>query len=271
MIDMRYKPHFLPQVHAPYEIVLQKLEEEGVNHKFIEVNPQDLKPLQGIVFSDEVGGVGIDDMKPIWISSDMQVLDGHHRMVRALLDGRLIKAIMVDMNHKDACRVLNKIQDIYEYEESQGLEEVESQDVINYYEGDTNQFLKTLDEDNASVQQENPSLNSKTIIGYRKGEIKENSVVGNFFTLSPIDGYDKYEIEFENLLDTNSLGMTYKDSQSPTDILAKIWFPNINFEKISEQYGVPSENLKTKAIAENAMKMGFDGIKYGDTIIQGLK
>ena len=30
-------------------------------------------------------------------------------------------------------------------------------------------------------------------------------------------------------------------------------------------------NLKNKAIAEKAMKLGFDGIKYGDTLIQGLK
>jgi len=67
------------------------------------------------------------------------------------------------------------------------------------------------------------------------------------------------------------LGVAYKDSQTPTDILAKIWFPNVNFEKISKQYNLSSDNLKNKAIAEKAMKMGFDGIKYGDAIIQGLK
>ena len=89
--------------------------------------------------------------------------------------------------------------------------------------------------------------------------------------LNPIDGYSKYEIDFDNLLDTNALGVTYKDSQDPTDILAKIWFPNINFEKISEQYNMASVNLKNKAIAERAMKMGYDGIKYGDKLIQGLK
>ena len=53
--------------------------------------------------------------------------------------------------------------------------------------------------------------------------------------------------------------------------MAKIWFPHINFEKISEQYEMPSINLKNKAIAEKAMKLGYDGIKYGDTLIQGLK
>ena len=271
MIDMRYKPQFLPQVHAPYDVVLQKLDEEGVDYTNVEVDPNDLTPLQGIVFSDDVGGVNVDDMNPIWISSDMQVLDGHHRMVRALLDEIPIKCIMMNMNHKDACRVLNKIQDIYEYEQSQGLEEVQVQDTINFYQDDENQFLNALEEDNMALQTETPSKNEKTIIGYRKNPIKENSVVGNFFTLKPVEGYDKYEIDFENLLDTNSVDVTYKDGQDPVDILAKSWFPHVNFEKLSTQHSTDAINIKTKAVAEQAMKMGYDGIKYGDSIIQGLK
>ena len=271
MIDMRYKPQFLPQVHAPYDVVLQKLDEEGVDYTNVEVDPNDLTPLQGIVFSDDVGGVDVDDMNPIWISSDMQVIDGHHRMVRALLDEIPIKCIMMNMNHKDACRVLNKIQDIYEYEQSQGLEEVQVQDAINFYGDDENQFLNSLEEDNTALQTETPSKNQETIIGYRKNPIKENSVIGNFFTLKPFEGYDKYEIEFENLMDTNALGVTYKDGQDPVDILAKSWFPNINFEKLSTEHSADAINIKTKAVAEKAMKMGYDGIKYGDSIIQGLK
>jgi len=272
MIDMRYKPHFLPQVNAPYDYVLQKLDDEGVNYSNIEVNPNELTPLQGIVFSDEVGGVEIDDMNPIWVSGDMQVLDGHHRMVRALLDDVPLKCIKINMNHKDACRTLNKIQDIFEYENSQGMEEVVSQDAINYYGEDENQFLNTLEEDNLATRtEEAPGNNEKTIVAYRNAPIKENSVIGNFFTLEPLEGYDKYEIDFENLLDTNSLGVTYKDGQDPIDILAKSWFPNINFEKLSTEHNTDIIILKTKAVAEKAMKMGYDGIKYGSSVIQGLK
>lgn len=272
MIDMRYKPQFLPQVHAPYDVVLQKLDDEGVDYSNVEVDPNELTPLQGIVFSDEVGGVNVDDMSPIWISSDMQVLDGHHRMVRALLDEIPIKCVMINANHKDACRMLNKIQDIYEYEHSQGLEEVQVQDTINYYGEDDNQFLNSLEEDNtASETEEAPNKNQTTIVAYRKAPIKENSVVGNFFTMEQLSGYDTYEIDFENLLDTNSMGISYKDGQDPVDVLAKSWFPNVNFEKISTQYDVPAVNLKNKAVAEKAIKMGYDGIKYGDKIIQGLK
>jgi len=271
MINMSYKPTFLPQMNAPYDIVLQKLDDEGIGYSNIEIDANELMPSQGITFSDDVGGVNVDDNNPIWISSDNTVLDGHHRMVRALLDEIPVKCIMIDLSHKDACRILNKIQDIYEYEQSQGVEEVVSQDAINFYGDDENQFLKTLEEDNLNIQTENPTNNQQTIVGYRKDPIKENSVIGNFFTLKPVEGFNKYEIDFDNLMDTNSLGVTYKDGQDPIDILAKSWFPHVNFEKISNNNNVPSINLKTKAVAEKAMKMGYDGIKYGDTIIQGLK
>ena len=277
MIDMRYKPRFLPQMSVPFDVVLEKLGDEGINYEIVEVNPDELQPLQGITFSDEVGKVNLDDMHPIWISDNLKVLDGHHRMVRALLDAVPIKAVKISANEKDACRILNKIQDIYEYEQAFNVEEVLNNDIIND-ENDINnnytdrsEFLSSLEESNMEIQDENSGGNSQTIIAYRKEPIKENSVVGNFFTLNPIDGYDKYQIEFDNLLDIGSLGVTYKDSQQPTDILAKIWFPNINFEKLSEQYNTTSDNLKNKAIAEKAMKMSYDGIKYGDKIIQGLK
>jgi len=271
MIDMRYKPRFLPQVSAPYTIVLQKLDEEGVGYEIVEIDPNEIEPMQGITFSDEVEKANLDDLNPVWMSQNNMLLDGHHRMVRALLDNKSVKAVKLDLNEKDACRVLNKIQDIYEYEDARAMEEVEAQGAINFYGDDENQFLNNLEEDNSEVQAETPSQNEQRIIAYRKEPIKENSVVGNFFSLVPIEGYTKYEIEFNNLLDTHVLGMMYKDGQQPAEILAKIWFPHVNFEKLSEQYNMPSINLKNKAIAEKAMKMGFDGIKYGDTLIQGLK
>ena len=278
MIDMRYKPQFLPQVSAPFEIVLQKLDEEGVEYEIVEINPNEneLEASQGITFSDEVEKANVDDNNPIWTSEDNKILDGHHRYVKALLDEIPLKAVNIKLNEKDASRVLNKIQDIYEYEQKQQMEEVVGNDYINDYNKtdsgvSDSEFLNSLEEDNLEVQSGKTSTNQKTIIGYRRDPIKENSVVGNFFSLKPIEGFDKYQIDFDNLLDTHSLGIVYKDSQEPADILAKIWFPHVNFEKISKEYDMSSANLKNKAIAEKAMSFGFDGIKYGDTLIQGLK
>jgi hypothetical protein len=276
MIDMRYKPRFLPQMNAPYDYVLEKLDEEGIGYDFVEVDPNELQPSQGVTFSDEVEKVNLDDSNPIWMAEQNKVLDGHHRMVRAMLDEKPLKAIRIALNEKDAARVLNKIQDIYEYEMAHAMEETTNNEVIN----DENQadagvsqseFLASLEEDNMMIRQEKPETNQKTIIAYRKDPIKENSVVGNFFVLNPIDGFSKYQIDFDNLLDTNELGVAYKDSQDPVDIVAKMWFPHINFEKISGQYDTDSKNLKSKAIAEKAKQLGYDGVKYGDKLIQGLK
>lgn len=276
MIDMRHKPMFLPQINAPADAVVKKLDEEGIDYDYIEVDPHELNPSQGFTFSDDVEKVEIDDMNPIWLDNENNVLDGHHRWVKAMLDGVLLKAIKIDMNSKDACRLLNKIQDIYEYEEKQQMEEVVAQDVINANNEanggiSDSEFLASLEENNLSIQTEAPSKNQQTIIGYRREPIKENSVIGNFFTLNPVEGFNKYEIIFDNLLDTHQLGVTYKDGQEPVDILAKIWFPHINFEKLSEQYDVPAINLQNKAIAEKAQTLGYDGIKHGDKLIQGLK
>lgn len=277
MIDMRYKPYFLPQVHMPFDVVLQKLDDEGIKYEILKVDPNDLKASQGVTFSDEVEKVDLNDEKPIWVGENDNVLDGHHRWVKSLLNNQQILIVKVHMNDKDACRLLNKIQDIYEYEEAQQMEEVVAQDAINIVDNDKDagfsdeEFLSSLEEDNTTVQSENPSLNNQKVIAYRKEPIKENSVVGNFFMLKPQDGFGKYEIQFDNLLDVGKLGITYKDGQVPVEILAKIWFPNVNFEKISGQYDMPSVNLMNKAVANKAMKMGYDGIKYGNTLVQGLK
>lgn len=277
MIDMRYKPPHLPQLSAPYDIILEKLRENDVNYQLIEVNPEELEASQGIVFSDEVSGVEINDSNPIWVDDNLTIIDGHHRFIKALSTNTPLIAIKININHKDACRLLNKIQDIYEYEELHGLEEVQAQNAINT-ENDIDSdgssrmdFLSILEDTNSQIQINEPTLNPKTVQGYRKDDINDNSVVGNFFLLKPIEGFDKYEIEFDNLLDTEELGLSFKTDQEPVDIIAKFWFPNVNFEKMSEIYGTTSNNIKNKAVAEKARTMNYDGIKFGESYVQGLK
>lgn len=274
MIDMRYKPYFLPQVNAPHEAVMEKLREEGIECELLEFDTSELKPMQGIVFSDEVDGFDTEDMDPIWLSQDNDVVDGHHRYLKGIMGKKPIKGVRVGLNGKDTARALNKVQDIYEYEkqlglEEIGLEEVEVQDVLNDKnatepEVSTNEFLATLE------AVEMPRGDGCKVVAYRQKPIMENSVVGNFFLLEPQDGYAKYEIDFENLLDTEELGLQFGD-QNPVDILAKTWFPNVDFENLSAPFVHSPTNMKNKAISEKAKEMGFDGIKYGGKMIQGLK
>jgi hypothetical protein len=277
IMNIKHKSNYLPQISAPYTIVLDKLDDNGINYEMVDVNSDMFKTIQGITISDVVQNMIVDDKNPIWISNDNKILDGCHRLANSMLNEKKIKAVKVDLNEKDACRILNKIQDIYEYEQAKNIEEIVGNDVINDENDiennytDRQEFLAALEEDNSTIDSENSKKNETTIIAYRKEPIKENSVVGNFFMLNPIEGYDKYEILFDNLLNTDDLGVTYKESQNPIDILAKIWFPNINFEKISAKYNTSPDNLKSKAIAEKANKLGYDGILYENKILQGLK
>lgn len=276
MIDMRLSPSYLPQLSAPFDIIVNKLDDESIDYTLSNTDPNELIPTQGITFSDHVANVDIEDDNPIWVAKDNKIIDGHHRWNKALDNNESIMVIVVDLNFKDACRVLNKIQDIYEYDEQRKLEEISTiqnsvNDANRTDSGFEDDFLTSLGDNNELVEYEESNKNNIKIIAYRKEPIKENSVVGNFFMIQPIDGYQKYEIEFDNLLDTDDVGLSYKDSQNPIDVISKIWFPNVNFTRLSDEYNTTPENLKAKAVAENAIKLGYDGIKYGDKIIQGLK
>lgn len=278
MIDLRYKPMWLPQVNSPFNYTLDMLDKEGVNYKYMQADPDELIPSQGIVAQDKVSQIDMDNIKPIWISKDNKVLDGHHRYIAALSRNIPIKCVMVMLPQKDAIRVLNKIQDIFEYENQEKVMEVVAQDQINAMnEPDsgvsTSEFLATLEDDSDKDDDReilHDNKKRKKISGYRKKDINEKSVVGNFFSLKESDGYSKYDMEFDSLLDTNELGLTYHGGSSPVTVLCKKWFPNIDFDRIAKNFDVKPESIMNRAVAEKARKLGHDGIKYGDIMIQGL-
>ena len=267
MIDMRFKPKYLPQISIPFGIVTEMLDKESIPYKLVNVSPKKLKPSQGIIFAEKVSSIDPKKLKPIWISEDMKVIDGHHRYGSALShELPVMKAIQIKLPSRDAARVLNKFIDIYEYEKQRKMEEVIAQDHINSM--NEPDFLETLQNDIAETKA--VKSKKKKISGYRQIEIKENSLVGNFFMPKKIDGFKKYDIEFENLLDTDEMGLIYHPDSSPTKVLAKNWFPNIEFDKVAKKYNVRPESIMNRAISEKAKKLGYDGIKYGDILLQGF-
>jgi len=259
-------PYHLPQISAPLDLILNELDKEGIEYNEITIDPIELKPNQPFVFSDIAAEINELEMSPIWISKDNQIIDGHHRYLKSIMLKKPIECIKIDLNNNNCIRILNKIQDIYNYEQQQQMEEVVMQDVVNSDDGEisTNELLATLE----SVEM--PHGNGSKIIAYRQKPIVENSVVGNFFLIEPIEGYDKYEIEFENLLDIDDIGIEF-GNKNPIDVLAKTWFPNADFENMSAPFTHSPMDLKNKAIADRAQEMGYDGIKYGNRMIQGLK
>ena len=94
--------------------------------------------------------------------------------------------------------------------------------------------------------------------------------MGNFFSIKPIEGYKKYDIEFDNLLETNDMDAIFQKDTNPVEVIAKKWFPNLDFKKIAKKYKLTPDVLINKAVYEKAKSMGYDGIKYGDVMVQGL-
>ena len=272
---MTRKPKYLPQISAPYKYVVDELEKCGVVYKDLTLHSKELLPSQGVTFLDTIIPNKKTLNSPIWVAgiddSENIIIDGHNRWVDLFSREDPIRCIKIHQSPIDASRTLNKIQDIYDYKKMLSLEEVvtHTQNINDRNDKDSDDWLGVVFEESKEAKKNKKSEKEK-LIGYRDKPINETSLVGNFFTLNKLPRCDKYEIEFDNLLDTNELGIEYKDNQKPMDVLAMLWFPNINFNEISEKHQIPLENIKSKAIVEYAKKMGYDGIKYGDMLVQGF-
>ncbi|MFW5847549.1 MAG: hypothetical protein ACOCVF_01335 [bacterium] len=252
-------PAWLPQVNAPYEYVVGGLQKDGIEYEESEVHPTELKPLQGIVSYEKIGEMG-DELDPIWLSMNNEILDGHHRYGKALTLDKPIKSIKIKLNYKDAARVLNKIQDIYDYENNEELEEVVAQDILNM-KNDPN-----IDDEKGQKLLSDNKGKKVRLEAYRKNKVVENSPTGNFFSPKQRDGYKKYVIEFDNLLDVSDLGIDkFERGELPTYKVLKVIIPNVNVN-----YPFDKQAAINKAVASVLKKMGYDGVKYGDMMIQSF-
>lgn len=275
------RPRYLPQVSAPFEAVLETLDGEKVNYDMLTLNPHLLKPMQPFVNGEDVSEIDPEKMTPIWASKNLDILDGHHRYASAMAHQVPIKVVRINLDAKDAIRILNKIQDIFEYQQQMRMEEVVAQDQINAQNDQDSgvspsEFLATLEHDapptadDRFLLQDMKKGNKQKVVAFRKGEINEKSKIGNFFLTEPKEGYEKYEIEFENLLETHNLDLNFRNNVSPVEVLCNVWFPHVNFKELEKKHNIPYETLINRAVAEKAKSLHFDGIKYGKSLIQGL-
>ena len=277
---MKYKPFYLPQMNAPFDSILETLDEEGVGYDILTLNPHLLKPSQGIVFGDHISDMDFENMPPIWTSKNLDILDGHHRYANALAKEEPIKLVRIDKDKKDAARLLNKMQDIYEYQQQMKMEEVVAQDQINAendMDSDGSEFLSKIEQksppsdDDRFLLQDTNKGNKQKITAYRQGNVNEKSKIGNFFLLEPKEGYDKYDIEFDNLLETHNLDLNFRNNVSPVEVLCNVWFPHVNLKDIEKKSGIPYQTLVNRAVTEKAKSLGYDGVLYGKQLLQGLK
>jgi len=285
---MLQKQKHIPNISMPYTEVIKKLQDENMEYKLITIDPIYLKPLNKVINGNKISKFDNND-DPIYITEDLNIIDGHYRVANALSNNKMIKAVRILDTLENALRVLNKIQDIFDYEKQRNLEEVAAQDYINDFndqdsgiKNDDNEvadgingnynFISLLEKDLYNNENADNLKNKQKLIGYRKSPINEKSNIGNFFLLNPNDEYNnKFEIEFENLLDLSNWELNDDNQNNPIEILSLLWFPNIDFNVLSVQYGVPTINLINKAITEKAKMMNYDGIRYNDKILHALK
>lgn len=245
--------NILPQISAPYTEVVELLDSDNITYKKMLVDAAKLKPLQAIIYSDNIRDYDQDSSEPIYVSNERDVVDGHHRLGSAINSNKPIKIILINLNTEDCIKQLTKMQHILEYKNKQ--EDEKDVDLI-----------KSITE----MSTENVGDKTNTITAYRKTPIKDNSTNGNFFDPKQQEGYNKYEIEFNNLFDTDDIGLIFNGETSPVEKLAKTWFPIVNFDKLSSEHSLDKNSLINKMIMQHAKEMGYDGIKYGDVLIHAF-
>jgi len=267
---------FLPQVSAPFVHVLKGLDDHGIPYENVSVPLSDLKPLQGIVDFDKVNSMississGEDSLKTIWVSQDNEILDGHHRYVAAMKMNpeNSISCMRLKVPHKDGIRILNKLGDLYDAQEKPTLQPQDEMSPELPHEPIESPAASVPVDAEPAATEETPKGGTITMTGYRDKPVKEKALSGNFFLLQAKEGFDKYEIDFDNLLDTHTTGLSLNQT-NPIVEFCKQWC-KLDVDELAHKHGVPVDKYAAKMIADKAKGMGYDGIKYGDIILQAF-
>lgn len=253
------KPYWLPQVSAPFDYITKQLKQEEIPYSVYNISNTELKPLQKDVNPDTVEffkGVYKRNSKkyPIFVSGDNEILDGHNRFVAHKMikgDAKPISCFKIDCDSKCAARILNKIQDKFDFEKENNnkLEPISKfldKPEIGWYD-----MSKDVD-----------------YICFREKPIKENSESGNFFHLEDKGEMKKYKINFDNIMILPDECL--KHNKLPQMWLADKLLPNKDFDIVAMNNNISIQSAVNREIAKKCKEMGFDGINYGDKIIQTI-
>jgi hypothetical protein len=284
-----YQPTWLPQMTADYGYILKGLDDNGIKYSFVTKSPSELKPLQNTVdtnttdyFSDKINKG--EEIPPAFISENDEILDGHNRIHSFKQNPKIDKIYCVKINnlpYMDSIRVLNKIQDRYNWEQEEEDNSVDNTlNVTNDINNDNNQPTNGMETINPDLNNGNnivgedsitPVDNSKKSMQlYRSQPLKPNSKSGNFFVMERKPRHDhEFQIEFDNLYEMTDSEITGND---PITSLAEIWFGNLKeVQEDAVKRTLNFDDYIIKKISEEAKKRGYDGIKYGTKFIQTVE
>jgi hypothetical protein len=299
-IDNRVSPPWMPQVKAPKDYVLDYLNKMQIGYKEVQVDPKNLKPLQGGVNKQKVdfftGAVDRDEtFDPIYISGDDEILDGHHR-AKAYSDHPSVEkcdCIKLYMDYRDAARILNRIQDKFEFENEGNMMEdiipfreekkeepaVQSTPEVSPAVGDISvgdyaapstaqPETGVADELLPTMGNEGEEKNPQTLVLYSpKQQINTSAPTGAFVILTRKPRYDyEVEIEFDNLLEIAP--EEFEGLKYPTEAALKRFGYTGDTEIEARTNSLNHEIYVSRKVNELAKSKGIDGIKYGELYVQ---
>ena len=247
-----YKSSWLPQVTAPHDYVINGLKKESIGYSIENIDPISLKPIIEQINPNSVEFLKsqMDNQQPIaplYVSKDNDVLDGHNRLHAYKNNPSIIKVVCIKvlLDKNDASRVLNKIEDKYNWEQ-----ELDAQPVL------------------PEIEEVEEVKNNKTLELYSSKPISKNTKSGNFLIDTIKPSFDnKYGIEFENLYEMSD----EECGTNPIESLARKWFPNYEELKMEAvKNALTHETYVLRKIFNEAKKKGFDGIKYGSNFVQTI-
>jgi hypothetical protein len=293
-IDHRVSPPWMPQVKAPKDYVLDYLNKMQIGYKEAQINPKNLKPLQGGVDAQKVefftGAIDRDEtFDPIYISGDDEILDGHHR-AKAYSDHPAVEkcdCIKLYMDYRDAARILNRIQDKFDFEnEGESLtsnvipfkeEKEEEKPVVAPEASDMavdSYAAPSASESQPGVTDELLPTNSgeeknpQTMVLYSpKQNINVSAPTGAFLILTRKPRYDyEFEIEFDNLLEIKP--EEYEGLRYPTEAVLKKFGYTADTELEARKESLNHEVYVSRKANDLAKANGVDGVKYGELYVQ---
>jgi len=132
---------------------------------------------------------------------------------------------------------------------------------------------KGKDISNTEIVPSSSKKNPKTLIGHRfdLDTSVRSGRAGKFYTIYPQNRGEKiFELKFKNLFEVPQerveafVGL-------PAESLVLEWFPGADWREEGHRYNTESGHAMDIRVAQEAIKRGYDGIKYGDFEIQDLR
>jgi len=150
----------MPQIKSAYFEDFKKwLKTEKIKTTVKDIPAKSLKATQKNLNADTVKIVvdkGNKDSRPVLTTKDGYVLDGHHRVLGARIKDQSIKAIIIDLNIKQALEKLRTFPDVKYYSESVLITERvvnsllrKNKDVIDYVKNKASNRLDSKSEEEA--------------------------------------------------------------------------------------------------------------------------